>query len=121
MGVPKAVVAHLHEFQNTCHFKLAVLHLFKKEIDPHQIEQLREAFEAMDDNKDGKLSYSEFERHMKNLDGVDASKLKMIFDQVDIDEDRTISFHELLASAADHQLTAFDERLYKLFVSLDEN
>merc|ERR550525_1452602 len=75
----------------------------------------------MDENNDGKISLKEFKKHMTKLDGMTEAKVEAMFKAVDVDNDNEICFREILLTVADMQLRSVAERMYKVFVKIDEN
>jgi len=120
--IPEQVKFSLASFTKATRFKLTVLNLFKDvQIDENKRATLRKAFDEMDTNKNGLISWSEFKDSIEKFESLRKDDLEKVFAAADLDGDHTISFDELLLTVADHQLRNVDERIYKMFLSLDEN
>ncbi|ETO25860.1 hypothetical protein RFI_11279, partial [Reticulomyxa filosa] len=108
-------------FQNTCQFKRIVARLFALHMDPHRYAQTLETFRKWDKDGNGEISLEEFREGMKATTKLDDEEIDRIFKNLDVDDGRSITIDELVISSAFDALVAVDERLYDLFVEMDEN
>eukprot|EP01083_Nonionella_stella_P005945 17159_1 len=121
--IPPIVRDALRKFHSTSKFKVAISNLFRDKIDSDHIKELRVFFDTLDANKDGSISLLEFKDGMMNTFHTDLSdeQLEQIFSNVDIDDDRSITFEELMTITAHRMLIDEDERLFQAFTDLDED
>merc|ERR1719361_1143343 len=109
------------------HLELGVtmigVNLFTQKIDADHRHEIKKFFQALDTNKDGSISMKEFKEGMRNTFHTKLSEeeLEAIFRNVDIDDNRTITFDELLTITAHRMLVDEDERLFQAFQELDED
>ena len=122
-SIPPIVRDALKKFHHTSKFKVAISNLFVDHIDKDHIEEIRKFFDELDVNKDGAISLKEFKDGMLNKfnTDLDDEQLEQIFSNVDMDDDRQITFEELMTITAHRMLVDEDERLYQAFQDLDED
>eukprot|EP00484_Ammonia_sp_Unknown_P018837 CAMPEP_0197049350 /NCGR_PEP_ID=MMETSP1384-20130603/24512_1 /TAXON_ID=29189 /ORGANISM="Ammonia sp." /LENGTH=829 /DNA_ID=CAMNT_0042481615 /DNA_START=70 /DNA_END=2559 /DNA_ORIENTATION=- len=121
--LPPIVRDALNKFHSTSKFKVAISNMFTHQIDPDHIESIRVFFDELDANKDGAISLKEFKDGMMNKFNTTLSdqQLEQIFANVDLDDDREITFKELMTITAHRMLIDEDERLYQAFQDLDKD
>jgi Ca2+-binding EF-hand superfamily protein len=67
-------------------------------VPPRRGEELREDFEAVDEDQDGRIDFGEFTVLMDDLDpGMSAAVLRIGFGEIDTDHDGRISLAEFIA------------------------
>lgn len=76
-------------------------------------ELIREAFEKLDANHDGHVTAGELHAALPGLD------VQKILDKLDFHKTHSISYNELLIAFTEKRLSAKEERLRKLFLSMD--
>merc|ERR1719334_1434469 len=121
--VPPIVRDALKKFHHTSKFKVEISNLFTQKIDSDHRHEIKKFFQALDTNKDGSISMKEFKEGMINTfhTALSEEQLEAIFRNVDIDDNRTITFDELLTITAHRMLVDEDERLFQAFQELDED
>jgi len=120
--ISEQVRASLNGIKRANNFKVAVLQLFKDvHIDAEKRNLLKKSFDEMDLDKDGVISWQEFQSSMIKSGTIAEVKLRKVFEASDFNKNQVISFDELLLTVADHQLRRVDERLYKMFLLLDKD
>jgi len=116
------VKASLETFRKANRFKTTILNLFKDiQIDAAKREKMQQEFNLMDKDKNGQICWDEFKSTVNKLDILNEADARKVFDAADFNNDQTISFDELLLTVVDHQVRNVDERLYKMFLRLDQN
>lgn len=105
--------AKANEWQRAALFAVAF------EMSSTDLAELNEAFEAMDHNKDGSITYKEFQDEMVKHGLKDSDKIKELFDSVDTDGTGSIQYTEFLASAMEQQVLATQEQVEAAFYRLD--
>jgi Ca2+-binding EF-hand superfamily protein len=91
---------------------------------PFHFNNLQKIFEKLDTDKNGKISYNEFEIGILKLQksiNIDKNHIKQMFNELDIKNVGEIAFDELLNAAVHDYLIASDERLYEAFRELDDD
>ena len=121
--IPPIVRDALKKFHHTSKFKVAISNLFTHQIDEDHIEEMKKFFTELDENNDGAISLKEFKDGMMNKFNTELSdeQLEQIFSNVDIEDNRAITFNELLTITAHRMLVDEDERLYAAFTELDKD
>ena len=94
-----------------------------KELDPAQVETLKEAFELFDADKSGAIDYRELKAAMKALGiAVKKEELKKMITDVDADGSGSIEFPEFLEMmTAKMAPSDTKEEIKKVFDSFDED
>jgi len=116
------VTASLASFTGVSRFKVTVLNAFKNiAITKGKREVLRETFDKMDLDKNGQISLREFEKFMVETGTMTKEVAATVFNNADVNKDHEMSFNELLLTVADHQLRNVNERMHKMFLSIDDN
>jgi calcium-dependent protein kinase len=125
--ISATVLSSLKSFNGNNKFKAAVLNLMTDYLGPAEIAQLKATFQALDENKDGKISVAEMKRAMNRptglaeLKGITEEELLRIMTVADADGDGALSYEELLQTAINRKLVAKEERLYEAFCKFDLN
>jgi len=72
--------------------------IHRSSVPPERIEELREDFEAVDGDQDGRIDYGEFSVLMDSLDpDMTDAVLRIGFGEIDTDHDGRISLTEFVA------------------------
>jgi len=116
------VTASLATFNEVSRFKITVLNAFQNiAITEEKQETLKQTFEKMDLDKNGKISFSEFEKFMVESGTMTRETAERVFNNADVNKDSEMSFNELLLTVADHQLRSVNERMSRMFLMIDHN
>jgi len=116
------VLASLTTFNEVSRFKITVLNAFQNiAITEEKQEALKHTFQKMDLDKNGKISFSEFEKFMVESGTMTRDTAQRVFDNADLNKDSEMSFNELLLTVADHQLRNVNERMSRMFLMIDSN
>jgi len=116
------VKASLASFRGVSRFKVTVLNAFKNiAITKGKREVLKDTFDKMDLDKNGQISLGEFEKFMVESGTMTKEVAEEVFKNADVNKDHEMSFNELLLTVADHQLRNVNERMHKMFLSIDIN
>jgi len=113
-------------FATSHKFKFAIAALFRDQYErmrPKHFENLRNLFNELDKDGNGKISYTEFEQGMLQCTDLKLSKHKIqqMFKELDVSDIGEIAFDQLLNAAVHDYLVASDVRLYEAFRDLDKN
>ena len=86
-----------------------------------KIRSLRELFEQIDKNKDGKLSRDEIKEAMHDYGNTLKLNVDQIFEQCDFDQNGFIEFSEFVTAVQSKELEYTRHNLRKAFLALDKN
>jgi len=117
-----AVLEGLRTFKTQNRLKKAALEIVARGMNDDSLKKLREAFEALDVNQDGKLSMAELvggiEHSGLDLGDVDIGKLVA---GLDVDGSGTVDYTEFLAATIDRKTSLTKEVLWSAFNIFDQN
>lgn len=119
--LPPTVLNSFSHFQKTCAFSTAVCITFMDWLRNDEYEAARSAFENMDTNGDGNITYEEFRNSMIENTSLTEEKVQQMFDACDINADHVIKYKELVTALTHEHIRANDERLHQAFNELDVN
>lgn len=101
--LPQEVMSRLHSFHLLGKFSRAAMTAVAQQLPEDSIQQLRQIFEALDEDGDGSLSMAEVERGLK-LSGVEVPKdLQQSLQNVDSDGSGMVDYTEFLAATLDEK------------------
>ena len=96
--------------------------LFAHQIEPEQLQQLRDSWNRFDVDKNGSLTFDQFRNAMKEYDhGYREDQVEAMFDSLDWNETQRIRFDDLVTAFSYQRLVAVDERLWEAFATLDDD
>jgi len=122
LTISAQVLASLSTFNEVSRFKLTVLNAFQNiAITEEKQDALKNTFQKMDLDKNGKISFSEFEKFMVESGTMTKETAERVFNNADVNKDSEMSFNELLLTVADHQLRNVNERMSRMFLMIDRN
>ena len=92
-------------------------------LNENEINDLKNIFSALDKNKDGQISYDEFEKGIMELKTKKYSKddIKKLFDKIDVDKNGKIDYTEFIAATIDEARYYKKERLLEAFEGFDKD
>ena len=92
-------------------------------LNENEINDLKNIFSALDENKDGQISYEEFEKGIMELKTNKYSKddIKKLFDKIDVDKNGKIDYTEFIAATIDEARYYKKERLLEAFEGFDKD
>uniref|UniRef100_A0A7S2TGQ5 Calcium-dependent protein kinase n=1 Tax=Lotharella oceanica TaxID=641309 RepID=A0A7S2TGQ5_9EUKA len=114
--VDPRVQQSLLEFRRSNKFHQIVLHSLMQHCDREDERILHEAFNSLDADHDGMVSFKELQDKLK---GLRAEEIKKIFEDVDENGDGKLSMHELKLAFLQRKVLAKEERLWEAFSRLD--
>eukprot|EP00429_Kryptoperidinium_foliaceum_P072812 CAMPEP_0176051412 /NCGR_PEP_ID=MMETSP0120_2-20121206/25560_1 /TAXON_ID=160619 /ORGANISM="Kryptoperidinium foliaceum, Strain CCMP 1326" /LENGTH=510 /DNA_ID=CAMNT_0017384853 /DNA_START=21 /DNA_END=1553 /DNA_ORIENTATION=- len=117
-----ALLERLRGFEAGNRLRQAAMEIAARELSDAKIHDLREAFEALDSDQDGKLSVAELadglERSGIGLEHVDA---RSIVARIDANHSGAIDYTEFLAATLDRKADLTEEVLWMAFNAFDRN
>ena len=117
------ILLFLEEYNKANHLKKLVLLFIASRIGDNEINNLKEAFKALDKDNDGQISLEEFKDGLKQLPNVKISDEKMVeyFDSIDTDKSGKIDYTEFIAATLSKKNDLQKEKLKEAFSMLDKN
>jgi calcium-dependent protein kinase len=112
----------LERFINMNKLKRSALQIIAEQLTETELIGLRATFDAMDTNKDGKLTYHELQEALENQ-GFDMLKdeLMGIMNGLGLDDTNEIQYSEFLAATMDMNYAIREENILRAFQSFDSN
>eukprot|EP00039_Didymoeca_costata_P007287 m.98233 g.98233 ORF g.98233 m.98233 type:complete len:515 (-) comp13626_c0_seq1:29-1573(-) len=89
------------------------------EMSSTQLQSLNEAFETLDTNHNGTISFSEFKACLKNCGVVAPKAVKALFTAADRDHSGTLQYSEFLGAAMEIKTAQDTEKVELAFYRLD--
>jgi len=90
-------------------------------IPSQQLEELKESFEKIDLNKDGKLSEEEIRKGIDTHPKLAAMNIGSLLKSLDADKSGFVEYNEFLRAAIDWQKELSQERLETAFKAIDKD
>ena len=123
----KELISNLLTFSKTDKFQKTVISLLTGlRSDKEDLKRLQRAFEAMDINKDGTLTKDEFMSAANQFQTFrfkdkEGGAWNDVFENVDLDGDGRLDFHEFIAGAVDHSKIVTKKNMQYMFQLFDAN
>eukprot|EP00801_Mesodinium_rubrum_P003161 Mrub_03161.p1 GENE.Mrub_03161~~Mrub_03161.p1 ORF type:complete len:463 (+),score=141.88 Mrub_03161:81-1391(+) len=110
----------LNNYSKYCKFKKIVYTYLAMVSSEVELKELKKAFEKMDTNGDGVLSYTEVVEGLKKQGYSKMEEIEYIFQSMDIDHNQKIEYTEFLAAMMDHsRFEMDDDKILLAFKHLD--
>jgi len=119
--IPATVLSSFGNFKKTCAFSTAVCITFMDWLRNDEYDSARKAFENMDANGDGQITFQEFKIAMLKNTSMTEEKVDQMFLACDINNDHVIKYKELVTALTHEHIRSNDERLHQAFLELDED
>ena len=102
--------------------KMSLLYIASR-LDENEIENLKKAFEAFDDCKDGQITFDELKKGLLQLKThkLNEKDIIQLFNTIDVDQNGKIDYTEFLASTIQKINYLKNERLYEAFCMFDKD
>ena len=113
----------LKEYKESSQLKKIVLSLIASRLKESDIKDLNEIFKAFDKNKDGQISFDEFEKGLLKLNSkeIKPEEIKSYFTSIDTDKNGMIDYTEFIAATLQKNIFLKEERLFDAFSLLDKD
>ena len=101
--------------------KKVVLVFVASRLQDNEINDLKEIFQAFDDDNDGQINYKEFEQGLLKLNSkkIKPEEINSYFSSIDTDKNGKIDYTEFIAACMQKKIILTEERLYEAFSMLD--
>jgi len=117
----QAALNQLKSFHALGKFRKAALTMVAQQLPEASICELRQIFEALDEDGDGSLSSEELQRAFRYAGMEMPEALRPIFDQVDSDGSGMVEYTEFLSAALDQKHQQQEGACWAAFCVLDRN
>ncbi len=115
----KHVLSQLHRFSPKCEFEKLAWLVVARNASVQETKHLRDVFEELDQDRDGKISHAEFKSAMIKIMHYQPKEVEKIFRQVDVQHAGTIDYTIFLAASLAAQGRLQNERIVKVFDHFD--
>ena len=102
--------------------KMSLLYIASR-LDENEIENLKKAFEAFDNCKDGQITFDELRKGLLQLKThkLNENDIIQLFKSIDVDQNGKIDYTEFLAATIQRVNYLKNERLYEAFCMFDKD
>ena len=102
--------------------KISLLFIASR-LDENEINNLKKSFEAIDNSKDGQITFEELKSGLIQLKSnkMNENEIKELFDMIDVDQNGKIDYTEFLASKKKKKNYLRNERLLEAFTMFDKD
>ena len=109
------------EYKQNNQLKKAVLVFIASRLQDNEINELKEIFQAFDNDNDGQINYNEFEQGLLRLKSqqIKPEEINSYFSSIDTDKNGKIDYTEFIAACMQKKVFLTEERLYEAFTTLD--
>ena len=125
-SINKISMKHLEEYKNSCNFKKFVLTYMASRLKEKEINDLKEMFLEIDDNKDGTISLDEMKKCLieinnQNQLNINEKQIEDIFKSMDTNNSKRVDYTEFITAMLDESSFCKEERLMDIFKMLDKD
>jgi len=115
------VAGNLDAFLQAPHMKKAALTAAARHLGGYELYQLREVFEKVDANGDGKISLEEWRRSCQSVTDKPSAWADETFSALDTDGSGLVDYVEFLAGVMDSQLAERKDLAWAAFKAFDQH
>ena len=110
------------KYEQTNKIKKLALTFIASRINDTEVENLKNFFIKIDENKDGTITFQEFKKGIEKMNiDLNTEELKEMFKSFDTNLDGTIDYLEFIAGSLSEKDYLKEERLYETFCALDKD
>lgn len=113
------VLSQLNDAPPKSEFEHLAWLVIAHKANPDEIVPLREVFEELDLNHDGRINHAEFKAALVNILGVSPKEADLIFRQVDVHKAGSVDYTTFLAALMGAQGRLKDKRIAEVFAHFD--
>merc|ERR1712232_874564 len=118
----KEAQLNMRKFYQMSSFQRAALHVIAQRLDAPEIHELRRMFDALDTNHDSTVTLYELKEGLEKMGNSETlSRVREMFETIDMDASKRIDYTELLASTLDFQETFQESRCWAAFRVFDRD
>jgi calcium-dependent protein kinase len=116
------VRARLQQFSAMNKLKKKALRVIAEHLSLEEVADIKNMFDGMDVNKNGKLTFEEFKAGLRKLGNkMSDSDLHILMDAADVDKNGTLDYGEFVAVSIHVRKIGNDEHIQKAFSYFDKN
>uniref|UniRef100_A0ACD5WF28 Uncharacterized protein n=2 Tax=Avena sativa TaxID=4498 RepID=A0ACD5WF28_AVESA len=116
------VRARLQQFSAMNKLKKKALRVIADYLSSEEVDDIKQMFDVMDINKNGKLTFEEFKAGFRKLGNkMHDSDLQMLMDAADVDKNGTLDYGEFVTVSVHVKKIGNDEHIQKAFSYFDQN
>ncbi|EER93237.1 hypothetical protein BDA96_01G046200 [Sorghum bicolor] len=116
------VRARLQQFAAMNKLKKKALRVIAEHLSVEEVADIKQMFDKMDVNKNGKLTFEEFKAGLRKLGNqMPDSDLQILMDAADIDKNGTLDYGEFVTVSVHVRKIGNDEHIEKAFTYFDRN
>ena len=112
------------KYSEETNLKKVVLYFIATRLNEKEINELKQIFKDLDNNKDGQINYEDFEKGIMEYQNKNSSfnknDIKHIFEEVDINKNGKIDYSEFIAASLENRKEIVGRRLLEAFSSYDK-
>ncbi|KAF8646181.1 hypothetical protein HU200_065941 [Digitaria exilis] len=117
-----AVKARLQQFSAMNKLKKKALRVIAEHLSVEEAADIKNLFDGMDVNKNGKLTFEEFKAGLRKLGNqMPDSDLRILMDAADVDKNGTLDYAEFVTVSVHVRKIGNDEHIQKAFTYFDRN
>uniref|UniRef100_A0ACD5X5M7 Uncharacterized protein n=1 Tax=Avena sativa TaxID=4498 RepID=A0ACD5X5M7_AVESA len=117
-----AVRARLQQFSAMNKLKKKALRVIAEHLSIEEVADIKQMFDVMDINKNGKLTFEEFKAGLRKLGNkMHDSDLQMLMDAADVDKNGTLDYGEFVTVSVHVKKIGNDEHIQEAFSYFDQN
>eukprot|EP00949_MAST-11_sp_MAST-11-sp1_P005003 g5003.t1 len=117
--IDEPFISHLMEFKRYSRLKKAALMAVAFSLDDDHIKSVKKAFEEIDTENTGTITFKEFQGVMQKHGVTEARDLRELFDSMDQDHSGMIKWTEFIASCVQERTYLQEDRVVDAFNRLD--
>ncbi|CAD6207231.1 unnamed protein product [Miscanthus lutarioriparius] len=116
------VRARLQQFAAMNKLKKKALRVIAELLSVEEVADIKQMFDKMDVNKNGKLTFEEFKAGLRKLGNqMPDSDLQILMDAADVDKNGTLDYGEFVTVSVHVRKIGNDEHIEKAFTYFDRN
>ncbi|PWZ23051.1 Calcium-dependent protein kinase 8 [Zea mays] len=116
------VRARLQQFAAMNKLKKKALRVIAEHLSAEEVADIKQMFDKMDVNKNGKLTFEEFKAGLRKLGNqMHDSDLQILMDAADVDRNGTLDYEEFVTVSVHVRKIGNDEHIQKAFAYFDRN
>jgi calcium-dependent protein kinase len=111
------------DYEKSSELKKMTLLFIASRLDENEINNLKKSFEAIDNSKDGQITFEELKSGLIQLKSnkMNENEIKELFDLIDVDQNGKIDYTEFLAATLQKKNYLRNERLLEAFCMFDKD
>jgi len=113
------IIVDMQQYSQCSHLKRAALAMMAHHLSSVEMEEMRNAFLALDADHTGAITRGNFHRALDGLSALDADELDRLFDCANFGHDNEIHYSEFVAAMMQSRIDLTQELVYECFELFD--